>query len=784
MAELASLGLDIGSTTVKAVVMADGSLLHTAYRRHNADVRGELATLLGEVSERFPGQRFRTAVTGSAGLTIAELMGVDFVQEVIAATEAIQRYVPEADVVIELGGEDAKITYLRPVTEQRMNGTCAGGTGAFIDQMATLLHTDAHGLDELAAQYRHLYPIASRCGVFAKSDLQPLLNQGAAHADLAASVFQAVATQTISGLACGHPIRGNVVFLGGPLHFLPELRKAYERALAGQVTSFTTPQHAQLYVAIGAALLAGERRPGAQPTGHAEAHGPDDLLRRLRPAVSIPLARHRMRPLFADAAERDEFDARHSRHRIPQARLTDADGPLFLGIDAGSTTIKAVLLSSQDEIVFSHYEGSNDPVAAAVRILREVYDGLPPSAYLAHSCVTGYGESLVRAALRIDHGEVETMAHYRAAERISPGVTSVIDIGGQDMKYLRIRSGAIDSIAVNEACSSGCGSFLQTFALTMGTDVSSFARSALESRSPVDLGSRCTVFMNSSVKQAQREGASQADISAGLSYSVVRNALYKVIKLKDASQLGDKVVVQGGTFLNDAVLRAFELLTGAEVIRPDIAGLMGAYGAALTAQRAWPLGEKSQVLGPQELDGFSVTTALDTCRLCQNHCQLTISTFGDGSRHVSGNRCERGASTEKVPPKSELPNLFDYKYRRTFAYRRLTEDKATRGDLGIPRVLNMYENYPLWFTILTNLGFRVTISGRSSHDLFERGMESIPSENACYPAKLAHGHLEWLLDKGIRTIFYPCVPFEAKEIGPADNHFNCPVVAFYPQVLE
>ncbi|MDQ7993295.1 MAG: acyl-CoA dehydratase activase-related protein, partial [Propionicimonas sp.] len=665
--------------------------------------------------------------------------------------------------------------------------TCAGGTGAFIDQMATLLHTDAHGLDELAARYQHLYPIASRCGVFAKSDLQPLLNQGAAHSDLAASVFQAVATQTIAGLACGHPIRGNLVFLGGPLHFLPELRRAYERALDGQVTSFTTPDNAQLYVAIGAALLAAEPAPGAgrgHDAGHAETHSPADLLRRLRPAVTIPLARHRMRPLFADQAERAEFDARHAASRVDQALLADASGPLFLGLDAGSTTIKAVVLGSDDRIVFTHYESSNDPVAAAVRILREVYAALPAGAYLARTCVTGYGEGLVRAALRIDDGEIETMAHYRAAERVSPGVTSVIDIGGQDMKYLRIRGGAIDSIAVNEACSSGCGSFLQTFAVTMGTDVASFARSALESRAPVDLGSRCTVFMNSSVKQAQREGASQADISAGLSYSVVRNALYKVIKLKDVSQLGPKVVVQGGTFLNDAVLRAFELLTGAEVVRPDIAGLMGAYGAALTAQRNWPLGEKSQVIGAGELDGFGVATALDTCRLCQNHCQLTISTFADGARHVSGNRCERGASTEKVPPRSELPNLFDYKYRRLFGYRRLTGDKATRGDIGIPRVLNMYENYPLWFTILTRLGFRVTISGRSSHELFERGMESIPSENVCYPAKLAHGHIESLLDKGISTIFYPCVPLEAKAVAPADNHFNCPVVAFYPQVLE
>ena len=781
----ASLGLDVGSTTVKAVVLAGDTIAHSAYRRHNADVRGELRGLLEEVEAAFPGQHFRVAVTGSAGLSIAELMGVDFVQEVIAATAAIERYNPEADVVIELGGEDAKITYLHPTPEQRMNGTCAGGTGAFIDQMATLLHTDAHGLDELAAQYRHLYPIASRCGVFAKSDLQPLLNQGAAHTDLAASVFQAVATQTIAGLACGRPIRGNLVFLGGPLHFLPQLRKAYERILSEQVTSFSTPANAQLYVALGAALSAFDPPIGDRnAVGHAEFHTPAELLRRLRPTVTIPLARARLRPLFTDDAEREEFDTRHAAARVEQVGFDDANGPLFLGMDAGSTTFKAVLLNSDDQIVYSRYESSNDPVSAAIQTLREVYAGLPATAYLARACVTGYGEGLVRAALRVDDGEIETMAHYRAANRLSPGVSSVIDIGGQDMKYLRIRGGAIDSIAVNEACSSGCGSFLQTFAATMGTDIAAFAGSALESQAPVDLGSRCTVFMNSSVKQAQREGATPGDISAGLSYSVVRNALYKVIKLKDVEQLGEKVVVQGGTFLNDAVLRAFELLTGAEVVRPNIAGLMGAYGAALTAQKNWPVGEHSQVIGLAELDAFTVATALDTCRLCQNHCQLTISTFNDGARHVSGNRCDRGASTEKRPPKTELPNLYDYKYRRVFGYRRLTEEKATRGDIGIPRVLNMYENYPLWFTILTKLGFRVTISGRSSHELFEAGMESIPSENVCYPAKLSHGHVEWLLDKGIRTIFYPCVPFEVKAIEAADNHYNCPVVAYYPQVLE
>ena len=767
------LGLDIGSTTVKAVVLDHGRLAHSDYRRHNADVRGEVRALLSEVAARYAGSDFRVAVTGSGGLQVADLLGVGFVQEVIAATAAIERHLPQTDVVIELGGEDAKITYLHPVPEQRMNGTCAGGTGAFIDQMATLLHTDAAGLDALAARYTNLYPIASRCGVFAKSDLQPLLNQGAAHTDLAASVFQAVATQTIAGLACGHPIRGNLVFLGGPLHFLPELRAAYVRALDGQLTSVTTPENAQLYVALGAALLAG----GAPaPLG--------GLVTALDEAAQLPPAHPALRPLFADAAERTEFDARHGSHRVPRADLAAATGDCFLGIDAGSTTIKAVLLDGTGRLLYSHYApNQGDPVGAAVAIVRTLHENLPPRARVARCCVTGYGEDLLRTALHADEGEIETMAHYRAAEALAPGVTSVIDIGGQDMKYLRVRDGVIDSIAVNEACSSGCGSFLQTFAETMGSDVASFARAATEATAPVDLGSRCTVFMNSSVKQAQKEGADVGDISAGLSYSVVRNALYKVIKLKDASQLGEKVVTQGGTFLNDAVLRAFELLTGAEVVRPDIAGLMGAYGAALTARRHHEPGLASTLLDPAGLAAFGVETSLDTCRLCQNHCQLTISTFADGSRHVSGNRCDRGASTEKAPRKSPIPNLYDFKYRRIFGYRRLTEAQATRGDIGIPRVLNMYENYPLWFTILTRLGFRVILSGRSSHDVFTDGMESIPSENVCYPAKLAHGHLENLLDAGVHTIFLPCVTYEQQLFEAADNHFNCPIVAFYPQVL-
>ena len=784
------LGIDVGSTTVKAVVLDGNRRLFSDYRRHNADVRASLGALLADVERALPGARVHAAITGSGGLTTARAMGIPFVQEVIAGTEATQRLHPEVDVVIELGGEDAKLTYLHPTPEQRMNGTCAGGTGAFIDQMATLLHTDAYGLGELATRHTQLYPIASRCGVFAKSDIQPLINQGAAHEDLAASIFNAVATQTIAGLACGRPIRGTVMFLGGPLHFLPALREAY-KALLPKADAFVTPDDAQLYVAIGAALLA--QKEAAKKARQAEEAGATSvetrgeklitLMERLA-AAPVQVESPRMDPLFATPEDREEFIARHSLDVIPKASLDEAEGRCWLGIDAGSTTIKAVVIDSQDRIVFTHYASNEgDPVAAAVDIVRAVRSALPEGCEIGRSCATGYGEGLVKAALTMDEGEIETMAHYRAAEFICPGVTSVIDIGGQDMKYLRIRDHAVDSISVNEACSSGCGSFLQTFAQTMGTDVRSFARMAMESESPVDLGTRCTVFMNSSVKQAQKEGADVRDISAGLSYSVVRNALYKVIKLKEPSDLGERVVVQGGTFLNDSVLRAFELLTGREVVRPDIAGLMGAYGAALTA-RMHDTGEGTSSLATIEaLEGFAVDTTRKTCRLCQNHCQMTISTFSNGERHVSGNRCERGASLERVPKKSELPNLYDWKYKRIFGYRRLTEKKAFRGDIGIPRVLGMYENYPFWFTMLTALGFRVMISGRSNHDLFETGMESIPSENVCYPAKLVHGHIESLLDKGITTIFYPCVDFEQK-LTESENSYNCPIVATYPEVIR
>ena len=810
------VGLDIGSTTVKAVVLdqtdALDGVLFSDYRRHHANVRATVAGLLEDIHKELVArdrgdEPIRLAITGSGGLALADNLHVPFVQEVIAETRAIDQEYPQADVIIELGGEDAKITYLKPTPEQRMNGSCAGGTGAFIDQMATLLDTDAAGLNDMAKSYETLYPIASRCGVFAKTDLQPLINDGAAKPDLAASIFTAVATQTIAGLASGRPIHGTVIFLGGPLFFMSELREAFHRALEGKVDEFIVPTDAHLYVAFGSALLAGE--PDQLEDGvHFEARTCEDILENLEDLKNLPANTPTMPPLFPTEAEREAFNERHHREHVHIGTLEGAIGPHFLGIDAGSTTIKATLVNDDREIVWSSYatnEGS--PLTAAVNIVKKIQNELPQDAWIARSCATGYGEGLITTGLHLDEGVVETMAHYRGAEMASPGVTAVIDIGGQDMKYLAISDGVIDSIAVNEACSSGCGSFLQTFAQSMGLTIQEFTQAALNSTHPVDLGSRCTVFMNSSVKQAQKEGASMEDIAAGLCYSVVRNALYKVIKLRDSGELGDTVVVQGGTFLNDAVLRAFELLTEREVTRPNIAGLMGAYGAALTARMHYSdvsdgldgepddaanTGIKqividgvthtaSNIISGEDLDHLSMTSERDVCKLCQNHCKLTITTFQDGSRYVTGNRCERGGDSKKQ--RSDRPNLYDYKYKRCFAYRRLTDKKAARGEIGIPRVLNMYENYPFWFTLLTSLGFKVMISGRSSHELFETGIESIASENICYPAKLVHGHVKWLLNKGIKTIFYPCVSYEENLVPDTDNHYNCPVVANYPVVI-
>ncbi|MEI8199345.1 MAG: acyl-CoA dehydratase activase-related protein [Eubacteriales bacterium] len=767
------MGLDIGSTTVKIVLLDGDKVLYQQYRRHHSDIRGELIKAFEDLQAEFPALRVQLAITGSGGLSVATWLGLEFVQEVIAETVAITRYNPLTDIIIELGGEDAKITYLHPVPEQRMNGTCAGGTGAFIDQMATLLQTDADGLNALAKNYGTLYTIASRCGVFAKSDLQPLINEGAAKSDLAASILQAVVNQTIAGLACGRPIRGHVAFLGGPLFFNSELRVAFERTLKDQVSSFWLPENAQLYVAIGAALAA-VKEPVLL----------SDIITSFHDEKGFTPDITRIPPLFKDEEDKRLFDERHDRATLELFDLSIQKGPCFLGIDAGSTTTKAVLINEQGQLVYTYYGGNKgNPVKSAVGIMNELYQQLPSAARIANTCVTGYGENIIRAALRVDEGEIETMAHFQSAKYFCPDVDFIIDIGGQDMKCMRIRNGVIDSIMLNEACSSGCGSFIQTFAENLKMDAHSFSVEALTATNPVDLGTRCTVFMNSRVKQAQKEGATVGDISAGLSYSVVRNALYKVIKIRDTSQLGKKIVVQGGTFLNDAILRCFELISGREVIRPNVAGLMGAFGAALIARkRCTDFAKVSSILGADELSVFTMSTEMSTCPHCGNHCKLTISAFSNGGRFVSGNRCEKGEGGTVQKP--VLPNLFLYKYNRTFRYKPLSADLAFRGKIGVPRVLNLYENYPFWFTVLTKLGFQVVLSARSDHKLFEKGMDSIPSESVCYPAKLVHGHIEDLIDKGVPTIFYPDIPYERNENKDANNHFNCPIVASYPEVIR
>lgn len=764
------MGIDVGSTTVKIVVLDDNDrILFSEYRRHYSDIKSTVSELFSEVKNIIGQSKVTVVITGSGGLLLSGTLGLDFVQEVIANKTAIKRNLPDTDVVIELGGEDAKILYLTGGLEQRMNGTCAGGTGSFIDQMSILLKTDADGLNKLAEKHKIIYPIAARCGVFAKSDVQPLLNEGAAREDVAASILQAVVTQTISGLAQGRPIKGNIVFLGGPLHFLPQLRRQFEETLKDNADSFTTPENAQIFVALGAAQMYGDKTFTI-----------DELSEKLKNSGNAAAEITRIRRLFNNEDERTEFFERHEKHKAKRGNISEAHGPVFLGLDVGSTTIKAALIDQKHDILYTYY-GKNEgsPITCGINILRDLYSQLPNDAWIANACTTGYGELLLKTAFRINEGEIETIAHYKAANYFSPGVDFIVDIGGQDMKCMKIRDGVIDSIMLNEACSSGCGSFIQTFAESLGMDTISFAKAALEAENPVDLGTRCTVFMNSRVKQAQKEGATVADISAGLSYSVVRNALYKVIKLRDPSLMGDNIVVQGGTFNNNAILRCFELLTGKNVVRPDIAGIMGAFGAAIVAMERWN-GNECDILKADELDSFTFSTSLTRCEKCANHCQLTVTDFGDGSSFISGNRCERGAGVERN--KNKLPNLYNYKYGRCFGYKPVKD--APRGVLGMPRVLNMYENYPLWFTVFTELGFEVKLSARSSHDIYEKGIDSIPSESACYPAKLVHGHIKDLIDKGVKNIFYPCIPYEQIEYSDAGNHFNCPMVTSYPEVIH
>jgi predicted CoA-substrate-specific enzyme activase len=769
------LGLDVGSTTVKLVVLdSDNRPVYKNYERHHADIRSTLKSLLSEAFAHIGNQPLTAMVTGSAGLSVSQLLSIDFIQEVISCQQAVETFIPQTDVAIELGGEDAKITYFTDGVDQRMNGICAGGTGAFIDQMAALLQTDAAGLNELASRYRIIYPIAARCGVFAKSDIQPLLNQGAAREDIAASVFQSVVNQTISGLACGKPIRGRVAFLGGPLHYLPELRKRFRETLKLTDETAVIPENGHYFVAMGAAL-ASKNLP---------ATGFQDLIDRL---PSLDQEREpeiqRLAPLFSGPGDLENFRRRHSRHKVERGNLVTYTGPCFLGIDAGSTTTKATLIDQEGRLLYSYYDSNHgSPIQSAVKILKDLYSQLPDGAIIVNSAVTGYGEGLIKAGLRVDLGEIETIAHFTAAEYFYPGVDFILDIGGQDMKCMTVRDGVIESIMLNEACSSGCGSFIETLAHSLSLSVDEFADRALSAASPVDLGSRCTVFMNSRIKQAQKEGATVGDISAGLSYSVIKNALFKVIKIRDPRDLGEKIVVQGGTFHNEAVLRAFELITGRETLRPDIAGLMGAFGAALIARNKYQPGCRSTLISASALESFDFKSTTRRCGGCTNNCLLTVNRFQDGQRFISGNRCEKPLGHEEK--NKDVPNLFAYKYNRLFDYEPLPPDKAYRGVIGIPRVLNMYENYPFWFTFFTQLGFRVVLSPPSSQAIYELGSETIPSESACYPAKLVHGHIAWLVGRGIKTIFYPCITYERKEQAEAPNHFNCPMVISYPEVAE
>lgn len=786
-------GVDVGSTTVKlAILDMDDNIVWSIYQRHHSDVRATCGLVMNAAAEAGYGKVPMTvAITGSGGLLLAKWLGVEFVQEVIASKTAVETFIPQTDVAIELGGEDAKIIYFGRSIEQRMNGTCAGGTGAFIDQMAALLNTDAGGLNEMAANHTTIYPIASRCGVFAKTDVQPLLNEGARKEDIAASIFQSVVTQTISGLACGRPIRGHIAFLGGPLQYLPELRKRFYETLELDNEHIIVPENAHLFVACGCAVAG-----AASATVKVETL--DEIIERLRNLGDIQGSEvTRLAPLFASEQEYAEFKARHDSERVKVADLATYEGTAYLGIDAGSTTFKAVLISEEGEILWSHYVSNKGDVLGCARTaLKDLYQqiGYEEGAEsqrirIGHATVTGYGEGLLLQALQVDSGEIETVAHLRGAREMLPDVEFILDIGGQDMKCLRVKDGVIDHIMLNEACSSGCGSFIESFASGLGLDVSEFAETAIAAEHPVDLGSRCTVFMNSRVKQAQKEGATVGDIAAGLALSVIKNALFKVIKIRDPHDVGEHVIVQGGTFLNDAVLRSFEQLAGVNAVRPNIAGNMGAYGAALLARDRFSAGEgrPSSLLTPTQLDALNPTHRTVRCQKCSNHCLLTVNDFGKGAdgkhrRFITGNRCEKGAGIDNEA--SSVPNLFDYKAHRLFDYEPLSEEAATRGSVGIPRALNMYENYPFWFTFFTQLGFRVILSDPSTKRTYEAGIESMPSESVCYPAKLSHGHVMNLLEKHPDFIWMPCAKWERQEDEAAGNHYNCPIVASYSEALR
>ena len=774
------MGIDVGSTTVKVVLLDEqDNYLYKKYIRHYANILDTVHTLLQEAQVGYEDAKVHVAITGSGGMAMADKVRIPFVQEVIAETKAIKALYPQTDVIIELGGEDAKVTYLGSTAEHRMNGSCAGGTGAFIDQMATLLQTDASGLNQLAMNSDTIYPIAARCGVFAKTDVQALLNQGASHENIAKSVFQAIVNQTIAGLACGHKIEGNVAFLGGPLTFLSELRQCFCDTLELDEAHRIIPENGELFIALGAALMNDECRDITV----------GELTKEIGALIGVPMeATDRVDPLFKNKEELEAFRARHAKAVTPKGDIKDAEGPCYLGIDAGSTTLKVVLINSKNEIIFSHYGPNHGkPLEKSQELIEKIYSLLPKGAYIAHSGVTGYGEAFLKRALGIDIGEVETIAHYRAAQFFCPDVSFILDIGGQDMKCTKVRDGYIEDIVLNEACSSGCGSFIDTFATSLRLPIEQFAKEGLLAPMPIDLGSRCTVFMNSKVKQAQKEGATVPDIAAGLAYSVIKNALYKVLKVKDPKELGDHIVVQGGTFYNEAVLRAFEKLMGVEVIRPDVSGLMGAYGMALLASEAAEelQNQHSSLLDVDGLKSLQVSTSMRNCGLCSNNCMLTINAFSDGRTYVTGNRCDRGAGDMIQEKHKPVPNMVEVKLRRYFDYFLKKNIPEFEGKLriGIPRVLNMYEDFPFWFTFFNQLGCEVVLSDYTTKDQYNKAIDTIPSDTACYPAKAVHGHIRDLAQAQVDLIWYPCIQHGPKEFS-RDNNYHCPMVISYPELIR
>jgi len=769
------MGIDIGSTTVKVVLVNKKmEMVFHCYRRHLSEIKKTVMNIINEAKEQLGEAYFSAMITGSGGVSLAKSIGVEFIQEVVATAKALESTAPLTDVAIELGGEDAKIIYFDGGSvEQRMNGVCAGGTGSFIDQMASLLQTDATGLNELAKAHSVIYPIASRCGVFAKTDIQPLINEGAKREDLAASIFQAVVNQTIAGLACGKPIRGHVAFLGGPLHFLSELRGRFIETL--KLTDETTiiPEGSHLFAAYGTAISCkGE-----------ENFNFTSILTKLNQETKLQAEIGRMEPLFRSEKEYQDFKDRHDRNKVKRSAITTYQGDAFLGIDAGSTTTKVALVAEDGSLLYSFYAGNEgNPLGVVTKSLNEMYDLMPENVVIRNSCVTGYGEGLLKEALMVDLGYIETVAHYKAAQFFRPDVDFILDIGGQDMKCIRIKDNVIDSVLLNEACSSGCGSFIETFAKSLNYNVADFAKIANFAKYPIDLGSRCTVFMNSRVKQAQKEGADISDISAGLAYSVIKNALLKVIKISDPKSMGKSMVVQGGTFYNDAVLKSFEMISGKQAVRPDIAGIMGAFGAGLIARDKYEAGYQTTLISREQMNALEVHSSMARCQGCTNHCLLTINMFSGGRRFITGNRCERGLGKEKN--ENPAPNLYEYKRHRLFDYESLSLEEAKRGTIGIPRALNMWENYPFWHTFFTKLGYRVVLSPNSSKEIFEKGMESIPSESVCYPAKLVHGHIMYLIEQDVDIIFYPGVVYERRDSAAADNNYNCPIVASYNENIK